>query len=376
MANTTLSKSRLLAGLQCPKSLYLSVFHKELATPTSPAQQRVFDEGNAVGLEAQKRFPGGVLVDVPYYALEEALEKTDELIEQGVTTLYEPAFIFNDLQVRVDILHRKTSTSPWEIIEVKSSTSIKDEHRIDLAIQYHVLKKSGLDVQSGRLMFINNQCVYPNLENLFVTEDLTGELALLFPMIEENLPKFKTLLTQRTAPEVEVGPQCTSPYECSFMNHCWSRLNLPNPGVMDLYRIGEKKFQFLIEGIVELTDPRLPELNGIQKKMVEVARSGQPFIDRKGIKEAIKTWQYPFYFFDFETIGFAIPRYNGTSPYQQIPFQFSCDILENEKAPLKHFEYLHDGYPTHGRRWLPESLSLLALPDRFSLTTSNLNRKY
>ncbi|MBI1823790.1 MAG: DUF2779 domain-containing protein [Nitrospirae bacterium] len=342
MANITLSKSRFMSGLQCPKNLYLSVFNKELATPTSPALQMIFDAGNEIGEEARKRFPGGVLVDTPYYALEEALEKTDELIAQGVNVLYEPSFFFNGLQVRVDILHRKTPTSPWEIIEVKSSTSVKDENRIDLAVQYYVLKKSGLDVQTGSLMFINNQCVYPNLKNLFIIEDLTAELEPLFPMIEENLSKFKSLLTQRTAPEVDVGPQCNDPNPCAFMAHCWGRLNLPNPGVMNLYMVGNKKFQYLKDGIVELTDPRLPVLKGIQKKMVDVAKSGQPFIDPKGIKEALKSWQYPFYFFDFETIGFAIPRYNGTSPYQQIPFQFSCDILENETAEIKHFEYLHD----------------------------------
>ncbi|MBI1822199.1 MAG: DUF2779 domain-containing protein [Nitrospirae bacterium] len=342
MAYTTLSKSRFMAGLQCPKNLYLSIFQKELATPTDPATQRLFDEGKLVGLEAQKRFPGGVLVDVPYYAPEKALEKTDELIKQGVTTLYEPAFIFNDLLVRVDILHRKTPSSPWQIIEVKSTTSVKEEHFIDLAIQFYILKKYGLTVQSGRLMFLNRNCVYPNLENLFVIEELTEELDQFFPMIEKNLVKFKTLLAQPSVPEVEVGPQCTSPYECPFMNHCWSRLNLPNPGVMNLYRMGEKKFDYLKDGIVELTDPRLSDLNGIQKRMVEVAKSGQPFIDRKGIKQEIKTWKYPFYFFDFETIGFAIPRYHGASPYNQIPFQFSCDILEDETAEIKHVEYLHD----------------------------------
>jgi hypothetical protein len=342
MANTTLSKTRFMSGLQCPKNLYLSVFNKELATPTDFATQKRFDEGKLVGLEAQKRFPGGVLVDVPYYAPEKAVKKTDELIKQGATTLYEPVFIFNDLLVRIDILHRETPTSPWQIIEVKSSTRVKDEHLIDLAIQYYVLKQSNINVQVGHLMFINNTCLYPNLENLFVIEEKTEKLEPLFPVIEENLAKFKILLTQPSAPEVEIGPQCTAPYECSFKAHCWSRFNLPNPSVMNLYKIGEKKFQYLRDGIVELTDPRLSDLNGIQKRMVEVARSGQRFIDFQGIKEAIKTWEYPFYFFDFETIDFTIPRYNGTSPYQQIPFQFSCDILENETAEIKHLEYLHD----------------------------------
>ncbi|MFI5304013.1 MAG: DUF2779 domain-containing protein [Nitrospiria bacterium] len=342
MANTTITKTRFMAGLQCQKNLYLSVFNKVLAAPIDPETQIRFDDGKLVGLEAQKRFPGGHLVDVPNYSPDKAVQTTRELINQEITTLYEPAFTYNGLLIRVDILHRETTNSHWQLYEVKSSTSVKDEHLFDLAFQFYVLKKSGLFIQAGHLMFINNKCFYPDLENLFVVQDLTEKLEPLFPIIEDNLDQFKRLLSQSSAPEMEIGPQCTTPYECLFKAHCWSRYNLPNPGVMNLYKIGDKKFQFLKEGIKELTDPNLPELRGIQKRMVDVAKSGQPYINRKGIGEAIREWQYPFYFFDFETIDFAIPRYIGTSPYQQIPFQFSCDILENETAEMIHFEYLHD----------------------------------
>jgi hypothetical protein len=59
---SSLSKSRLMLGRQCPKALYYSIFRKELAAPTTPAQQAVFDQGNAVGRLAQGHFPGGVLL--------------------------------------------------------------------------------------------------------------------------------------------------------------------------------------------------------------------------------------------------------------------------------------------------------------------------
>jgi hypothetical protein len=46
------------------------------------------------------------------------------------------------------------------------------------------------------------------------------------------------------------------------------------------------------------------------------------------------------YFFDFETVFPAIPILDGTSPFQQVPFQYSLHILENEGAELQHREFL------------------------------------
>ena len=50
-------------------------------------------------------------------------------------------------------------------------------------------------------------------------------------------------------------------------------------------------------------------------------------------------WAYPRTFLDFETIAFAVPRWLGTSPYQQIPFQFSAHIDRGEGG-LEHTEFL------------------------------------
>ena len=70
-------------------------------------------------------------------------KKTDEYIKLGVTTLYEPAFIFNDFLFRIDIIHREFLTDPWQFIEVKSSTHVRDDLLLVFSIQYYVLKNSG-----------------------------------------------------------------------------------------------------------------------------------------------------------------------------------------------------------------------------------------
>jgi hypothetical protein len=43
---------------------------------------------------------------------------------------------------------------------------------------------------------------------------------------------------------------------------------------------------------------------------------------------------------DYETFPAAIPRFNGFSPYQQIPFQYSLHVLEAPGNELEHLQFL------------------------------------
>ena len=57
-----LSKSKFLSGLQCHKRLYLEVTHPELGEPPDTSTQALLAMGTEIGVLAQRRFPGGVLV--------------------------------------------------------------------------------------------------------------------------------------------------------------------------------------------------------------------------------------------------------------------------------------------------------------------------
>ena len=45
---------------------------------------------------------------------------------------------------------------------------------------------------------------------------------------------------------------------------------------------------------------------------------------------------------DFETFMPAVPLYDDSRPYQQIPFQYSLHYQEDPNSDLKHFEFLAD----------------------------------
>ena len=60
--------------------------------------------------------------------------------------------------------------------------------------------------------------------------------------------------------------------------------------------------------------------------------TGKVHVEKDEIRQFLNTLKYPLYYLDFETFGPAIPMYDGTSPYQDIPFQFSLHVVENEAS--------------------------------------------
>jgi len=122
-ATPRLSKSKFLSGLQCHKRLYLEIHHPELATEPDEQTQAILDMGTEIGTLARQRFPGGVLVEADHRHAAEALHRTAELLrDPTIPAIFEGAFEFDQVLVRVDILERVTSeqdgANAWRLIEV------------------------------------------------------------------------------------------------------------------------------------------------------------------------------------------------------------------------------------------------------------------
>jgi len=337
-----LSKSRFQAGLQCPKRLWMECHQPGLADPIDEAKQAVFDLGHRVGELARKRFPDGVLVAEDHTQPRAALQTTARLIADGVVCLYEPAFEYEGVLVRVDVL-RRSNGDEWEIIEVKSSTQTKPEHISDAAIQTYVLRGAGVPLASTRLLHLNNQYVRPDgpydLEELFVLEDLTPQVGEYVPRIPALLAEMKAML-MGGCPEVPIGRCCRDPYDCEFMGHC--RSFLPEFPVTDLPRLSDRLLaEFLEEGIWSTRDVPLshPRLSPYQRTVCEVVQSGEPRYG-EGLTAELASLTYPLHFLDFETINPALPLYEGTRPYQVVPVQWSCHTLD-EDGTLEHHEFIH-----------------------------------
>ena len=330
-----------MRGYRCLKSIYLTIHQPELEAAITPDQQALFDQGNIVGEEARRRFPGGVLIDNKPWDFFGSLKRTRELLAQKTEIIYEAAFEYNGCYARADIIQYSKETQRWKIFEVKSSTKVKDEHIDDVGLQAWIMAKSGLPIEQISVLYINNACRFPTLEKLFVAEDVTERLRVIYPDILPKVTEIFSTIRKDSVPDLDIGPHCLSPNECGFKDYCWKEKNIPAPSVLDLPQIKTKKWELYSEGIIRLDDPKLGGLAPIQERAVEAFKTGKRFTDQDGIRSALKDWKFPLVFLDFETINPVIPRYDGTSPYQQVPFQFSVHILKSLGSELEHREYLH-----------------------------------
>jgi predicted RecB family nuclease len=338
----TLSKSRFLAGLQCPLRLWHQCYDPQLASEVTPVQQAVFDTGHEVGRLATQLYLGGVLIEEDYLHHEEAVRSTLAVMQKPeVPVIYEAAFLEDGVRVRADILLR-LGHGGWNLVEVKSATSVKDEYYPDVAVQYHVLRRAGISINRAGILHLNNQYVYDgshlDLRQLFSFSDLTDEVLARQEEIGLNLTALKEMLAETGAPVIRPSRHCKSPYLCEFWEHCTA--DMPEFWVMKLAGIGEKKVNELAAlGIEDIRHiPGGFALTELQQRIRACVANGEEYIGR-GLGQQLMDVEYPLRFLDFETISPAIPRYAHTKPYQIIPFQWSLHILHQD-GTLGHHEYL------------------------------------
>ena len=337
-----LSKSRFLAGLQCHLRLWYQCFERELIPEVPPSQQAIFDAGHEVGELATQLFPGGILIDEPYFLHKQAVQSTLQAMQDpDVKSIYEAAFVYDGVRIRVDVLERLDDGS-WNLVEVKSSTSVKEVYYPDVAVQFYVLEGCGLKINRAGILHINNQYIYDgqnlDLESLFSFGDLTDETMSMQPEIPGQLEELKGMLAVDSAPEIQPSRHCHKPYDCEFWDHCTK--DMPEFWVYNISGIGQEKLDELADmGIQAIGDiPQTFPLSQIQDRIRASVSNRQEFISDQ-LKAELNDVAYPVHFLDFETIGVAIPRYAGTRPYQTIPFQWSDHILY-ENGNLDHREYL------------------------------------
>jgi CRISPR/Cas system-associated exonuclease Cas4 (RecB family) len=336
-----------MAGLQCYKALYLSSYHSNLASPIDTSQQALFDMGTRVGELARDLYPCGVLVKESHFQHERAVISTQKLLQDpSVPAVYEAAFIYDDIRIRADILVR-TDDNLFDLIEVKSSNSTKDEHMADVAVQLYVLKGCGVDIRRACLCHLNRKYVYPggsyDVDQLFQIDDITYQAVDILPEIKDQLNDMRSMLAKSNPPDIKTGRQCSKPYDCSFYDYCSGEE--PEHYILQLPGVRQKLLKALAQA--EIEDIRdipvdFPGLNDSQQRVRECVINNSMHLDPQ-ISEELEQLDYPIHFLDFETFNPALPLYIGTSPYKIIPFQWSNHIRE-ENGNIRHEEFLHDGF--------------------------------
>ena len=337
-----LSKSTFLLGSRCYKALYLNKHHPKLKNRITVEKKHKFETGKKVGILAHELFPGGEMVNVFSFGnLQKAVSHTQNLINEGIKTIYEAAIQYDGVLVLVDILVK--GKSGWKIYEVKSSTSMKPQYDFDTAIQYYVTTKAGLEVEDISLVYINNQYARlgeVDVKGLFAIESILEPVLEAQDYIEKTIPELKQVLQLPETPTIDIGEYCCDPYECDFTGFCWK--HVPEESVFKLTGLKEpKKFKLYQSGVLSLDQiPDEYPLSDKQRIQVECFKSQSVNIECESILNFLHDLCYPLYFLDFETYAPAIPLYDKSKPYQPIPFQYLLHVKESEQAELKHYEFL------------------------------------
>jgi len=338
--SSPISKSAFMKAEQCLKHFYLYKNHYYLRDSLSKEKQLIFKRGTDVGIFAQQLFPGGIDVTVGEKRDQQLFaEKTKHLIAQGTKTIYEATFIFDDLLVMVDILHKHEDK--WIAYEVKSSLKITETYVKDACFQYYVIKNCLPDLIDFNLLTLNPKYVLEgelNIQKLFKTTSIMKDALKNGEYFAHKTQIAKLSLEQNIIPDIKIGAHCFQPYECDFLGTCWKDIKEPN-SVLSLGKFTKQAMFELYDQNIKRIDEI--DINTIQHKEIKIqvkaAIEKKEQIFKDEVQQFIAGIKQPVCSLDIEVWMPAIPYYDETKPFQQIPFLFS--MISEENGKLKNYSY-------------------------------------
>ena len=344
---TTLSKTDYILYRECPKNVWYKIHKPDIyyQSELSEFEKTIIETGNEVELVARKLFPNGILIE---RRDERGQKTTQDYIAQGQEVLFQPIFMKDNYIAAIDILKFDPKTDSYSVYEVKSTSSVDEKtHYHDLSFQINLLKRCGLKISKAHLIHLNSEYVRSgnlNLEQLFKVVDVSKEAESVANDVAAEMEGALEYISQDSEP----SGFCCCVYKgrsrhCSTFQH--ANPEVPEYSVHDIARIGNSKAKLkeLIDNNIFHLDkiPAHIKLTDIQQSQVDTYNLNKVLVNREKILEEFNALIYPLYFLDYETFPAAIPRFDGFSPYDQIPFQYSVDVLELVGSEPRHYEFLY-----------------------------------
>lgn len=323
-----LSKSKIVAWRQCPRRLWLEIHRPELRRDSASAQAG-FRIGHEVGEAARRRYdPQGVgqVLDPHAEGWEAAFARTQALLADAAGPVFEASLRAGGALALADVM--LPVPGGWRMIEVKSSTSVKDYHHDDVALQAFVARGAGVPLASVAVAVVDSRWTYPgggDFEGLFVEHELGDEAARRAPEVAGWIEGATRDAALPEAPMRATGEHCRTPFECGFLAHCAAgepRVDHPVAWLPGARRKALRDHVAAV-GVREMADVPDGLLDALQLRVKRATLAGTPWFDADGARVDLAPYRLPAMFLDFETAGFAVPRWAGTRPYQSLPFQFS-----------------------------------------------------
>ncbi len=282
--------------------------------------------------------------------MQKQLDQPDSAMEQTWSHLgsgqpiFEAGFSANGVSVFADVLLPDPNLQgSWKMLEVKSSTRIKDHHRLDAAIQAHIAKRSGLPLTGLALAHIDNTFTYEGdgkYAGLLKENDMTLALSVSDADIEHLIEGAKVIAEAPEEPALSTGKHCNSPNECGFLKYCQSQESRATAPATWIPRRQKKALVDLVENAsIDMEDIPDELLNKRQLRVKRCTLNGEIYADFETARADLPDVGTAAFFMDFETVAPAVPLWKGTRPYQPICFQFSVHEWRPSED-LIHHEFL------------------------------------
>lgn len=349
-----ISKSEFMLFLKHPAWLWLKKHDKNKIPIPDEALQAKFDEGTLFEAYAEKIFPdamrlgyktpAGEFSGTMYYALPDT---TASELRKGTRVLLQGRVEIDGLTAIFDVLER-VGEQEYNLYEIKSSTSVKPEHISDLAFQTIVLEKAGLIIRDVSVIHVNNEYVRNGEivpEEIAKKENITEDVRAAIPETEANIEGAKKVIDLRVMPDP--SPRYLKSGDLAEWLQVYEAVKgeVPDYSIYNLCTLKPELVGELEDmGIQNIADIpiELEKLTDKQRRQIIATKTDRRKIDTEEIREFLDTLVFPIHFFDYETLSGVIPAFDGTRPYQQVPFQYSLHILKSFDGDLEHKEYLHD----------------------------------
>jgi len=351
------TKRRYMYGLQCLKYLWITFEKPGLFPELDIVAQYRINERKLVGELVEQLFPNGI--KIPFADFASHIEQTKSIIKQR-KLVFGAGILIDNIYSKIDILEPVDRDS-WDLIDIKNATNIKSHYISEISFQKFCCEKAGLKIRKCCIVYINNEYVRqgkidPHI--MFKVEDIAGNINTDTENIQQEIEEMVKVIHEKECPKTTIGQHCKDPDECLLKDRCWEFLPVNN--VFDLSRGGKKSFELFARGICAIKDIpdgfKLTEKQLIQKKCV---LTNSVHISKEDIKSFLNSLRYPMYFLDFESYLTAIPRFNGTKPYQQIPFQFSIHKIKDKNSEIEHYSFLADGVDDPRKKLIISLISVL-----------------
>ena len=341
----TLSKSDYMLYLKHPAWLWIKKHAKHFLPPIDEALQAKFDDGNAFEHYVESLYPNLLRLGFDNYS--EYLDmphKTNQAWKDGAKTVAQGRYETGFITCISDIVRKEGDS--FILTEIKSSTSAKEEHIWDLAFQKIVLEGAGYPIKKCEVAHVNNR--YIRIGDI-IASDLS-EFADVTEKVKELIEGTKIRIEQAIKIATLDKMPDPNPERARLGSYVdWLDIRqkisppLPEDSIYFLPNMdAERSTKLIKEGMTtvdQITDVTV--LKRSTQKYLAARAEGRRVVETQKIDEFLSQISFPVYYLDYEASQSLLPPWNGTRPYQQVPFQYSLHIVKSLDGKAEHREFLH-----------------------------------